>query len=442
MSKNQVLDKIYQLNRHTLFFANSDYLMFEMHKVIPDFHYVVLTEGPEGFSFRPTAQLADLGSFTAISNFLVESSVKDQLWLSALRNPLALFLMYDQNTYHLVHRNGMTLGHCPPPLYHQIDNKIYATQIAERVGIPVVNYQIVQTSDNTRYEDLKRLLGTDWVVQFPYGCSGETTFFVSNKEQWLTLRKKSPQQLVKVMQKIRSRSLAVDACVCRGQTLVGPVVSELIGHPALTPFPLGWCGNQVIKNMVSIHELRKLRIYVESLGNHLNQLGFSGYFSVDFLYNLDTEMIVFGEINPRISGVATITNLAMSQHGFAPLIAYHILSQMGSEDKVDVSTLNSELAEEQSNMLWSQIILKNQHQKAKVLQVPERSIDKKTGTIQRKTYFITETKPGQNVQHGAELGNILSDRYLYNEDSQQLNLTALELLSNFQSRFSLEPCNQ
>jgi hypothetical protein len=74
------------------------------------------------------------------------------------------------------------------------------------------------------------------VVQLPYGDSGATTFFIANEADFATHTAAiSEQPLVKLMQRIRCQQATIEGCVnCTG-TLVGPLMTELVGFPELAP---------------------------------------------------------------------------------------------------------------------------------------------------------------------------------------------------------------
>lgn len=56
---------------------------------------------------------------------------------------------------------------------------------------------------------------------------------------------------VKLMRRIRHRSIAVEAVITRRGTVVGPFMSELTGYPELTPYAGGWCGNEMFPEVCS-----------------------------------------------------------------------------------------------------------------------------------------------------------------------------------------------
>ena len=46
------------------------------------------------------------------------------------------------------------------------------------------------------------------------------------------------------MRRIEHRAIAVEAVLTRHGTLVGPLMNDITGHPELTPYRGGWCGQR------------------------------------------------------------------------------------------------------------------------------------------------------------------------------------------------------
>jgi hypothetical protein len=84
-------------------------------------------------------------------------------------------------------------------------------------------------------------LGTDLVVQTPYGDSGKTTFFIASERDWDSAAPDLGDQELKVMKRINNQAAAVEACITRHGTIVGPFMTDLTGYPELTPYKGGWC---------------------------------------------------------------------------------------------------------------------------------------------------------------------------------------------------------
>lgn len=94
---------------------------------------------------------------------------------------------------------------------------------------------------------------------------------------------------VKIVKRIRCRGAAQEACVTRRGTIVGPLMTELVGFKELTPYRGGWCGNEVLAESFS-HDVRnKARDMTFRFGEQLKKLGYRGYFELDFLRDLDSD---------------------------------------------------------------------------------------------------------------------------------------------------------
>ena len=82
-------------------------------------------------------------------------------------------------------------------------------------------------------------------MQTPYGDSGKTTFFIKSGSDWDDNAADIVGQELKVMKRINNKAAAVEACITRHGTIVGPFMTDLTGYPELTPYKGGWCGNDL-----------------------------------------------------------------------------------------------------------------------------------------------------------------------------------------------------
>ncbi len=104
------------------------------------------------------------------------------------------------------------------------------------------------------------------------------------------------------MKRINCRAAAVEAVITRHGTVVGPVMRDLTGHPELTPYSGGWCGNDIFPDALSPEHRERARVLTEQLGDRLATEGYRGFFEVDYLVDVDTGELYLGELNPRLSG--------------------------------------------------------------------------------------------------------------------------------------------
>ena len=119
---------------------------------------------------------------------------------------------------------------------------------------------------------------------------------------------------VKVMKRIRCRGSALEACVTRHGTIVGPRMTELVGFKELTPYRGGWCGNEVFAGAFDAKSRAQARAHAMAFGEELRRMGYKGYFELDFLTDLDSNRVYLGECNPRITGASSMTNHAAFAH--------------------------------------------------------------------------------------------------------------------------------
>ena len=97
---------------------------------------------------------------------------------------------------------------------------------------------------------------------------------------------------------------------------------------------------------------------VRRLGDRLAKEGYRGFFEVDVLVDTDTGEVYLGELNPRISGASSITNVTAGAYADVPLFLFHILEYMNVDFDLDVDEINERWEELASADVWSQMIIK------------------------------------------------------------------------------------
>ena len=135
-------------------------------------------------------------------------------------------------------------------------------------------------------------------------------------------------------------------------------MTELAGFPELTPYGGGWCGNEVGSEFFSDHHRELARRYTQQMGDRLRQEGYRGYFELDFLVDAASGELYLGELNPRVTGASSMTNVTAVAYGDMPLFLFHLLEYMDVEYEIDVDELNTRWARAQNVDAWSQFILK------------------------------------------------------------------------------------
>ncbi len=325
--------------------------------------YIDCYDGQHPNVFCPSEQPhAEFQSIEDINNYLLQH--KEVIDHVAKRGgkPKFIFLMFDEQTEALSREIGAEVWFPKASLRNRIDNKIETVRIGNKAGVPSVPNTLAEINDYAQLMEVaeKAKLGTDLVLQSAYGDSGHTTFFIKSEAEF---RKHQHdiigQGEIKVMKRINCRGAAIEACATRQGTIVGPLMTELVGFNDLTPYRGGWCGNEIFANAFSKRAREQARDYTFAFGEQLRKEGYRGYFELDFLIDTKTRDIYLGELNPRITGASSMTNHAAFAHADAPLALFHLLEFSDVPFDIDIAELNARWADPDNIDSWCQMVIKH-----------------------------------------------------------------------------------
>jgi D-alanine-D-alanine ligase-like ATP-grasp enzyme len=381
-------------------------------------------------------QHAEFESIEDITNYLIEHKEVIDYIRGRGGKPVAVFLMFDEKTEALCHELGIDVWFPPAALRSRCDNKMETVRIGNKAGVPSVPNALskVDSYAHLRSICVDARIGDDIVIQTAFGDSGHTTFFIANESDF----QKHADEIVgesevKIMKRINCRGSTLEACVTRCGTIVGPLLTEIVGQKDLTPYKGGWCGNEVFPGAFSESVRAKAREMAFKFGNQLWQEGYRGYFDLDFLIDRDSGDVYLGELNPRICGASPMTNHAAFAYADAPLFLFHLLEFSDQEFDLDVEALNERWADPQFIDSWSQIVIKHTASGVDVVtQAPPSGIWKQApdGSVayhrfdyhraavesEREAYFLRITGPNDYRYEGADLGILITRGRSMTED--------------------------
>jgi len=340
----------------------------------------------------------------------------------------AVFLFFDEESERLCKKLGLKVCFPPAKRRTKIDNKIMTTKIGNEAGVKSVPNALARVRN---YAELRKVarrsrLGDDLVVQTAFGDSGHTTFFISNEKAYSKYAGEiEKEKQVKIMKRVRCRGAALEACVTRHGTIVGPLMTELVGFKEMTPYKGGWCGNEVFQEAFpqSVRDFARKAAF--KIGEALRKHAYRGYFEIDFLTDLDTGDVYLGEINPRITGASSMTNLAAFAHADAPLFLFHMLEFSGVPFELDVNEINHRWSDGDNIDDWSQLVIKHTGKEIELITNAPRSgvweLQPEGGiefirpqthrrTVQRKDrgFFLRIADQGDWFYEGADLGILVT----------------------------------
>ena len=146
-------------------------------------NYFDVFEGQHPRCFVPaTAQAPEFKSMEDVANYLIDHA---EFRAAVKRRPrgLALFVMFDEETEQLCEEVGVDIALPPYALRTRLDSKIETTRLGNEAGVASAPNTMGRAGS---YAELTALaegagLGSDLVVQTPYGDSGRTTFFIRSE---------------------------------------------------------------------------------------------------------------------------------------------------------------------------------------------------------------------------------------------------------------------
>lgn len=364
-----------------------------------------------------------------------------------------MFLMFDEKTEALAKKLGLEIMFPSAKMRNFMDNKVNTNRIAEKAAVPCVPNVLSKVKDYKDLCNISKHLGTDLVVQTPYGDSGHTTFFITNEEEFKVHEEEIiKEKEVKIMKRINCRGAAIEACVTRHGTVVAPLMTELVGFKELTPYKGGWCGNEIYPDAFTPTIRKKAAAYTQLFGNQLRKEGYKGYFELDFLIDQDNGEIYLGELNPRITGASSITNHAVFALADAPLYLFHILEWMNVDYDLNVKNLNTRWGNQDNIDSWSQLVVKhtedtieyvskaplsgiyiqydNGHIKFDRMDTHRRAVES-----EHEAFFLRITNVGDYLYEGADMGIIVC-RGRMMTDNFKITDRAKSLIKAFRAAYS------
>lgn len=378
----------FRLNTTPVFFVGATaFNLLGIDRFVRNFSHIVYYDSWDGAHphvFSPRNKpYVDFQSAEEINNYLLrDPEVRAFLARRGGERPKIAMVFFDEETEQICSELGYELILPSDALRRRLDSKIVTTQLGNEAGAPSVPNVLGRANTYAQLLALAdtRDLGSDLVVQTPYGDSGKTTFFVASEADWDKDAETMAAEELKVMKRIRNKAAAVEAVITRHGTIVGPFMTDLTGYPELTPYKGGWCGNDVYPEALTPSQREVAVGHVRRLGDRLAKEGYKGFFEVDVLVDLDSNEVYLGELNPRISGASSMTNVTAGAYADVPLFLFHLLEWMDVEYTIDPDEINDRWRQLAAVDVWAQLIMKE----------PSDLVERLIRTPRTGTYLIGE----------------------------------------------------
>ena len=425
----------FRTNEQSIFFVGpTAFNLLGIDRWVRNFQYIVYYDSWNSNHprvFTPSNKpYVEFGSSEEINNYLLQDREVQKYMESRSVSgdrPMVAMVFFNEETEEICRELDYNLILPSDELRRRLDSKIVTTKLGEEAGAPSVPNVLGRAESYSELSELasKAGLGSDLVVQTPYGDSGKTTFFITSEAEWERDSENIIGEELKIMKRINNHAAAVEAVNTKHGTVVGPFMTDLTGYPELTPYRGGWCGNDLFPEALSEEQRATAIRHVQRLGDRLRQEGYKGFFEVDVLVDLDSDEVYLGELNPRISGASSMTNVTAGAYADIPLFLFHLLEFMGVDYTVDVDEINERWRELAAVDVWAQLIMKEPNDSVeRILAAPRTgtyrldedgnltfvrvSNDWHEVTHEDECFFMRVYGPGDYRFKGADLGILVT----------------------------------
>jgi len=213
---------------------------------------------------------------------------------------------------------GLTLANSPAKIARRLENKAYFSPAAARAGLPVPRMVGGPAGPELLAPALE--LGPALVFQLAHGFSGAATYPVSSEPELRRLLLRFVGQTCRIAEVVPGTAVTVTGVAFADRIVTGPACLQLTGIPALTPHPMGSCGND-FQALVPHREV--VEGTAAQVGEWLRQEGHRGVFGVDLVVADDGRCWCI-EANPRLVASVPLWTLSARDRGERSLLDQHL----------------------------------------------------------------------------------------------------------------------
>lgn len=432
---------------------------------VRNFNYIAYYDSWDGAHprvFTPhNKPYVEFRSSEEINNYLLRDPEVQRFIADRGDTAKVAMVFFDAETEEICRDLGYELILPSHELRTRLDSKLTTTRLGNEAGAPSVPNVLAEVGSWQALTEVSTHagLGTDLVVQTAYGDSGKTTFFLSAEEDWDRHADEIVGQEVKVMKRINNKAAAVEAVLTANGTIVGPFMTDLTGYRELTPYEGGWCGNDLYPDALSgPHRVRAIEL-VRRLGDRLADEGYRGFFEVDVLVDLDSDEVYLGELNPRISGASSMTNVTAGAYADLPLFLFHLLEYFDVDARFDVDEINERWRELAAVDVWSQLIMKEPADVMERIDTAPRTGQWHLGddgelTFRRvaldwhelqdesECFFLRVYGPGDYRFKGADLAVLVTKGRLQTDEPRGLTERCRRIIDGVRARYTSSPVDE
>ncbi len=238
-------------------------------------------------------------------------------------------------------------------LSRKLEDKIEFIKVTRKLKIPNAGSKAIRLDENKCLLDFSK--NKKFVIQLPRGFSGNSTFFIENKNSFDEIFKKYKNRKVKLSKYFKGEAYTINACVVGGKISISKPIFQITGLSPYNKNSFGTCGNDyVYPEKLKKEQKKKIFDYTKKVGNYIKEHGYKGIFGLDFVVSGKKVNLI--EINPRIIGSMSLFTKLQIQNDQIPFLSLNILEFTAP---IGVKNDNFKEWDEKNSFNASQLMLRN-----------------------------------------------------------------------------------
>jgi hypothetical protein len=300
-----------------------------LEKVLSNYHIVCIDNSPivDQISSnifctsKEEIQLEKRSSFKLLENpqaqqYILENTPEGEV-------PNIIVFKIASNIEKTIEKLGWNLLNTTSKLNQAFEHKISQFNLLANANIKFPKTVISKIGETT-YSSLQFQLGSEFVLQFNRGHSGEGTIFIDSEAQYNELVDMFPNREVRIAEKIKGSAWTLNACVTKYGIAMGGLSYQVTGIPLLTQHKGGTVGNDwASSKQLSDDVITSFKEQTEKIGLIMADHGYKGLFGIDLILTPDNEIVII-EVNARQTASVSMHNKLMLKDNLIPLSKLHL----------------------------------------------------------------------------------------------------------------------
>lgn len=219
----------------------------------------------------------------------------------------------------------------PAPINRFLEDKIKFAKLCRKYKLPMIPFAIGNFNQKN-FLKYQKLYGQKLVLQTHFGWAGNSTFSASS---WDEIKDKiSPEVITKYSPFINSSySLLNNCCLTKFGLIQSPPALQYTGIKPFTQNPFTTVGRQW-PSFAPSKIIKKINIITKDFSKVLEEIGYKGFFGLDFL--IDQDKVFLLECNPRLTASFDFyTRLELGQK-ITPLFYFHLAEFLKLDYQIDI----------------------------------------------------------------------------------------------------------